>query len=147
MKLHLHPWVLLSHPAYRSVACDDHSSQWSSSLHKAEPFTLLLPWHQTCASATGDPSDKRKGLCLSREAHLSLSHWHLLSMALSEHLLVSQTAFACLHSSLLVLTHIENEGANTLTWVITLRLLVFFLSFPASSPQNKRINSKRIKII
>lgn len=55
------------------------------------------------------------------------------------------SAFACLHSSLLVLTHIENEGVNTLTWVITLRLLFFFLSFPSSSPQNKRINSKRIK--
>lgn len=55
------------------------------------------------------------------------------------------TAFACLHSSLLVLTHRENEGVNTLTWVITLRLLFFFLSFPSSSPQNKRINSKRIK--
>ena len=53
------------------------------------------------------------------------------------HLLVSQTAFACLFSSLLVLTQVENEGVNTLTWVITLRLLVFFLTSPSAVPKIK----------
>lgn len=168
------PWFIIPLPSSASLY-PAHPSQWNSFfilessswlpscspcpyscglwgpsvMHKAQPFTPLLPWHWTCVTATGDPSDEKKGLCLSQGAHCpalvsaaSGSQWAFIGFL---NCICLVTAFACLHSSLLVSTHIENEGVNTLTWVITLRLLFFFLSFPSSGPQNKRINSKRIK--
>lgn len=117
-------------------------------LAQAQPFTPLLPWHWNSVTAPGDPRGERKDLSQQGAHHPALasaasgSQWAFIGFLNCICLL---TAFACLHSSLLVLTHIENEGVNTLTWVITSRLLFFFLGFPSSSPKNKGMDSKGIK--
>lgn len=117
-------------------------------LAQTQPFTPLLPWHWNSVTAPGDPRGERKGLSQQGAHHPTLasaasgSQWAFIGFPNCICLL---TAFACLPSSLLVLTHIENEGVNTLTWVITLRLLFFFLGFPSSSPKNKGMDSKGIK--
>lgn len=148
MEFLLHPWVFLlvafplTLPLHLlPVGAISHTR--STALHPCPSLALGLcdshwwpqPWKEGRVSQQG-------AHCPSLISAASGSQWALLDFLSCICLLA---AFACLHSSLLVLTHIENEGVNTLTWVITLRLLFFFLSFPSSSPKIKEKKSKRIK--